>query len=99
MTYGLDWSLERGNIAIATTVGQSYRFGALRDLFPEGTGLTGRVSDIVGRTRVRYGRFIDITHRYRIDKNNLGPSLGVAWRTRSATRRSRGRAPACSTIA
>jgi len=71
ITYGLDWSLERGNIAIASTIGQSYRFGALRDLFPEGTGLTGKVSDIVGRTRVRYGRFIDITHRYRIDKNTL----------------------------
>ena len=71
ITYGVDWSLERGNISIASTVGQSYRFGALRDLFPEGTGLTGRVSDIVGRTRFKYGRFIDITHRYRIDKNNF----------------------------
>ena len=71
ITYGLDWSLERGNISIASTIGQSYRFGALRDLFPEGTGLTGRVSDIVGRTRIRYGRFIDVTHRYRIDKNNF----------------------------
>jgi LPS-assembly protein len=71
ITYGVDWSLERGNISIASTIGQSYRFGALRDIFPEGTGLTGRVSDIVGRTRVRYGRFIDITHRYRIDKNNF----------------------------
>jgi LPS-assembly protein len=71
ITYGVDWSLERGRISIASTIGQSYRFGALRDLFPDGTGLTGRVSDIVGRTRVRYGRFIDITHRYRIDKNNF----------------------------
>ena len=71
ITYGLDWSLERGRIAIDSTIGQSYRFGSLRDIFPEGTGLTGRVSDIVGRTRVRYGRFIDVTHRYRIDKNNF----------------------------
>jgi LPS-assembly protein len=71
ITYGLDWSLERGNIAVATTVGQSYRFGALRDIFPDGTGLNGRFSDIVGRTRIRYGRFIDLTHRYRIDKNNF----------------------------
>jgi len=71
VTYGLDWSLERQNISIDSTIGQSYRFGTLRDIFPEGTGLTGRVSDIVGRTRVRYGRFIDVTHRYRIDKNNL----------------------------
>lgn len=71
ITYGVDWSLERQNISIDSTVGQSYRFGSLRDIFPEGTGLTGRVSDIVGRTRVRYGRFIDVTHRYRIDKNNF----------------------------
>ncbi|MEP6983375.1 MAG: LPS assembly protein LptD [Sphingomicrobium sp.] len=71
ITYGLDWSLERRNLSIATTIGQSYRFGSLRDIFPEGTGLTGRVSDIVGRTRIRYGRFIDVTHRYRIDKSNF----------------------------
>jgi LPS-assembly protein len=71
ITYGVDWSLERQNISITSTIGQSYRFGTLRDIFPEGTGLTGRVSDIVGRTRVRYGRFIDVTHRYRIDKNNF----------------------------
>ncbi|HWC56194.1 MAG TPA: LPS assembly protein LptD, partial [Sphingomicrobium sp.] len=33
--------------------------------------LEGRVSDIVGRTRFRFGRFIDVTHRYRVDKNNF----------------------------
>jgi LPS-assembly protein len=71
ITYGADWSLQRGNLSIESTIGQSYRFGTLRDIFPEGTGLTGRVSDIVGRTRFRYGRFIDVTHRYRIDKNNF----------------------------
>jgi LPS-assembly protein len=71
VTYGVDWSLERKNLSIDSTIGQSYRFGRLRSIFPEGTGLTGRVSDIVGRTRIRYGRFIDITHRYRIDHNNF----------------------------
>ena len=71
VTYGLDWSLDRKNLSIESTIGQSYRFGRLRDIFPEGTGLTGRVSDIVGRTRIRYGRFIDITDRFRIDKNNF----------------------------
>ena len=40
-------------------------------IFPDGTGLTDRFSDIVGRTRVRFGRLIDITHRFRIDKDNL----------------------------
>ena len=71
VTYGVDWSLDRKNLSIDSTIGQSYRFGRLRDIFPQGTGLTDRVSDIVGRTRIRYGRFIDITHRYRIDKNNF----------------------------
>jgi LPS-assembly protein len=71
VTYGLDWSLERKNLSIENTIGQSYRFGRLRDIFPQGTGLTGRVSDIVGRTRIRYGRFIDLTERYRIDKSNF----------------------------
>ena len=71
VTYGLDWSLERQNLSISSTIGQSYRFGRRNSIFPEGTGLNGRVSDIVGRTRIRYGRLIDITHRYRIDKNNF----------------------------
>ena len=71
VTYGFDWSLERKNLSIQNTVGQSYRFGRLRDIFPEGTGLTSRVSDIVGRTSIRYGRFIDLTERYRLDKDTL----------------------------
>ena len=71
ITYGLDWSYERPNLSIMSTVGQSYRISKKGEIFPEGTGLSGRVSDIVGRTRVRYGRLIDITHRYRVDKDNL----------------------------
>ena len=71
ITYGVDWSYERPNLSIMSTVGQSYRISKKGEIFPEGTGLSGRVSDIVGRTRVRYGRFIDLTHRYRVDKDNL----------------------------
>jgi LPS-assembly protein len=71
ITYGLDWSLERKNLSIESNIGQSYRFGRLTDIFPEGTGLTGRVSDIVGRTSIHYGRFIDLTERYRLDKDTL----------------------------
>jgi len=71
ITYGVDWSLDRPNLSIMTTIGQSYRIVNRRDIFPDGTGLTDRLSDIVGRTRVRFGRLIDITHRYRIDKNNF----------------------------
>jgi LPS-assembly protein len=71
ITYGLDWSLDRPNLSILTTIGQSYRITRRPGIFPEGTGLTDRASDIVGRTRVRFGRLIDITHRYRIDKGNF----------------------------
>ena len=72
ITYGVDWSLDRDNLSIESTIGQSVRFGHhLNDIFPDGTGLEGRVSDVVGRTRFRFGRFIDITHRYRVDKNNF----------------------------
>jgi LPS-assembly protein len=71
ITYGFDWSLERKNLSIDSIVGQSYRLTARTGIFPEGTGLTDRMSDIVGRTRIRYGRLIDITHRYRLDKDNF----------------------------
>jgi LPS-assembly protein len=71
ITYGVDWSLDRPNLAIQTTIGQSYRIVDRPGIFPQGTGLSDRLSDIVGRTSIRYGRLIDVTHRFRIDKDNF----------------------------
>ena len=71
ITYGLDWSLDRPKLSITSTIGQSYRLADRPGIFPQGTGLTDRLSDIVGRTSVRYGRFIDLTHRFRLDKDNF----------------------------
>jgi LPS-assembly protein len=71
VTYGLEWAWDRPNLSVDSVVGQSVRFRKDLNVFPEGTGLNDRMSDIVGRTRIRYGRFIDITHRYRIDKGNF----------------------------
>lgn len=71
ITYGLDWGYERPNLAITTTVGQSYRLNRDERIFPDGTGLADRWSDIVGRTRVQVGRLVDVTHRYRLDKDGL----------------------------
>jgi LPS-assembly protein len=71
LTYGFEWSLDRKNLSIDTTMGQSYRLVDRPGIFPQGTGLTDRLSDIVGRTNIRYGRFIDLTHRFRIDKDNF----------------------------
>jgi LPS-assembly protein len=71
ITYGVDWSLDRPNLTIDSTIGQSVRFRKNLNIFPEGTGLNDRISDFVGRTRIRYGRLLEITHRYRIDKTNF----------------------------
>jgi LPS-assembly protein len=71
VTYGVEWAFDRPNLSIDSIVGQSVRLRKDLNVFPEGTGLNDRVSDIVGRTRIRYGRFIDITHRYRIDAGNF----------------------------
>ena len=71
VTYGLEWLLDRPGISVRSNIGQSYRLTDEPLIFPDGTGLTDQWSDFVGRTRFRYGRFIDLTARYRIDKDNL----------------------------
>jgi LPS-assembly protein len=71
ITYGLDWSLDRPNLSINSTIGQSYRLVDRPGIFPQGTGLTDRLSDIVGRTSIRYGRLLELTHRFRIDKDHF----------------------------
>ena len=71
ITYGVEWSFERPNLSITNLIGQSYRLTRDPGLFPDGTGLTDRLSDVVGRTRVRYGRWIDFTQRFRLDKDNF----------------------------
>ena len=71
VTYGIDWSLDRPNLSISSTIGQSYRLVDRPGIFPQGTGLTDRLSDIVGRTSIRYGRLLELTHRFRIDKDHF----------------------------
>lgn len=71
ITYGLEYSLNRPGLAIDAVVGQSYRLNNRATLIPDGTGLSERVSDVVGRTTVRYKDFISLTHRYRLDKDSL----------------------------
>lgn len=71
LTYGLDWALDAPGWAVTANVGQSYRFSSKPTIFPDGTGLTSQVSDIVGRTTVKYRDFVSLSHRYRIDKDNL----------------------------
>lgn len=71
VTYGLEWAFDRPRLSIRTTIGQSYRLTAKPSILPEGTGLSSRFSDIVGRATIRYGSFVELTHRFRIDKDSL----------------------------
>ncbi len=71
LTYGFDWELQRPGWRIKTTLGQSYRFKETSEILIDGTGLSERVSDLVGRTEVRFKDFVKLTHRYRLDKDNL----------------------------
>ncbi|MDV3456419.1 LPS assembly protein LptD [Sphingomonas sp. HF-S4] len=70
-TWGVDYSLYLPGFSVDANVGQSYRLDSRPTIFPDGTGLTDRVSDIVGRTVVRFRDFLAFTHRYRLDKDNL----------------------------
>ena len=71
VTYGADWAVDLPGISINATIGQSYRLDSRPSLFLNGTGLTDRFSDIVGRTEIRFHDFVSLTHRYRLDKDNL----------------------------
>lgn len=71
VTYGMDYALYLPGFSIDANIGQSYRLTSGASIFPDGTGLSERVSDIVGRTVVRFRDFISFTHRYRLDKDGL----------------------------
>jgi LPS-assembly protein len=72
VTYGLEWRLDVPRWSINANIGQSYRMTSKPTLLPDGTGLSGRMSDIVGRTEIRYRDLFKITHRYRLDKDTMG---------------------------
>jgi LPS-assembly protein len=71
VTYGGEWNYNRPKLEVRAIVGQSYRLGSEPIILPPGTGLSDRFSDYVGRVSVRYGRLIEVTERFRLDKHNL----------------------------
>ena len=70
-TYGIDWQLFVPDWEVRATIGQSYRFTGSRDMLVDGTGIFNNLSDIVGRTQVKFRDFVRFTHRYRLDKDSL----------------------------
>lgn len=71
VTYGMDWAVDLPGISIRTTVGQSYRLSQKPSILPQGTGLSDRFSDLVGRTTVKVGHRLSLVHRFRLDKDTL----------------------------
>ncbi|AOL95354.1 LPS-assembly protein LptD [Porphyrobacter sp. LM 6] len=72
VTWGVDWELQRPGWRVKSTIGQSFRLEAPEPgLFPDGTGLSEKVSDFVGRTEVRFRNLVNFTHRFRLDKDSL----------------------------
>jgi LPS-assembly protein len=71
VTYGFDWALRKRNFTADVTVGQSYRLSNRASIFPDGTGLSDKVSDVVGRSEFRFKDFVKLTHRFRLDKDSL----------------------------
>ncbi len=71
ITYGGEYALDVPRLSIRASIGQSYRLTREPTLFPDGTGLSARFSDVVGRFEARYGRFLSFTNRFRLDKDNL----------------------------
>jgi LPS-assembly protein len=71
VTYGFDWALRKTYFTADVNLGQSYRLSNQASIFPDGTGLSDEASDIVGRSEFRFKNIVKLTHRFRLDKDNL----------------------------
>ena len=71
LTWGGEYTLDRPGWQLRAEIGQSLRLSGDGSEFTPGTGYQGRLSDIVGRTSLKIGRLVELTHRFRVDKGNF----------------------------
>jgi LPS-assembly protein len=71
LTYGAEYTLDRPGWQLRAEIGQSVRLNGDGSEFADGTGFRGRVSDVVGRTSLKIGRLLELTHRFRLDKDSF----------------------------
>ncbi len=71
LTYGVEYKLDRPGWQLRSEIGQSIRLGDDGREFPQGTGLDGRTSDFVGRTSLKFGNLVELTHRFRVDAHDF----------------------------
>jgi LPS-assembly protein len=71
--YGIRWSLVGPDLgSVSALFGQSYRIKE-DDTFRSGSGLKGKLSDFVGRVDFRPWDFLDVSYRFRLDRDDLSP--------------------------
>ena len=71
VTYGVEYALDRPGWQLRAEIGQSLRLDGDGSEFAAGTGFRGRLSDVVGRTSLKIGRLVELTHRFRVDKDSF----------------------------
>jgi LPS-assembly protein len=71
ITYGGEYSFTLPKLDVRAVIGQSYRFTSKPTILPPGTGLSGRFSDYVGRISIDYGSWLELVHRFRLDKDSF----------------------------
>jgi LPS-assembly protein len=83
VTFGAEYTLDVPHFSLRSQIGESYRLSDRSTILPDGTGLSDKLSDIVARATVRYGSFVSITERVRVDHdtfavrtNELDATLG-----------------------
>lgn len=71
VSYGVKWGYYSGKLSSEVLIGQSVRFDDSAVTFPQGSGISGNFSDLVGRWDISVEGLIELSHRFRLDKDNL----------------------------
>lgn len=82
VNYGLNWRLLGDRDQTANFfVGQVYQFEQDKDIFPNGSGLSDNVSDLVGAIEISPREYINLSYRTRLNKDNFAPRRNeLRWR-------------------
>lgn len=70
-----------GDATANVFVGQVYQFQQDNDIFPDGSGLADNLSDFVGAIEISPKKYINISYRTRLNKDNFVPRRNeLGWR-------------------
>lgn len=82
VNYGLNWRfLGMGDATANIFVGQVYQFKQDKDVFPDGSGLSDNLSDLVGAIEISPKSYINLAYRTRVDVDDFAPRRNeLGWR-------------------